>query len=346
MVESMVKPLVIPLFIPHSGCPHQCAFCNQSIITNQKSNLPDKDQIDDIITQYLQYKGKRERVELAFFGGNFLGLSHKDILKLLKTVNPYIINNKIDGVRFSTRPETINPQTLDLIRPFKISAIELGVQSMNDSVLLKSRRGHTAGDTIKAVELLQKYSFKIGVQVMAGLPGDHEDSLLKSTRQVTELKPDFARIYPLMVLKGSLMEQWYKKGLYQPLRLEESVKFVKQMYQIFKAANIDVIRMGLQASDMIENESMVLAGPWHPAFGHLVFSRIFYDMICRKIDQSPELLKAENLILNVHPKSESRLRGDKNSNLKKLKLRYPGIDFLVDSNNPMQENDSVGIKPL
>ncbi|MDA3917929.1 MAG: radical SAM protein [Deltaproteobacteria bacterium] len=342
----MVKPLVIPLFIPHSGCPHQCAFCNQSIITNQKSNLPDKDQIDDIITQYLQYKGKRERVELAFFGGNFLGLSHKDILKLLKTVNPYIINNKIDGVRFSTRPETINPQTLDLIRPFKISAIELGVQSMNDSVLLKSRRGHTAGDTIKAVELLQKYSFKIGVQVMAGLPGDHEDSLLKSTRQVTELKPDFARIYPLMVLKGSLMEQWYKKGLYQPLRLEESVKFVKQMYQIFKAANIDVIRMGLQASDMIENESMVLAGPWHPAFGHLVFSRIFYDMICRKIDQSPELLKAENLILNVHPKSESRLRGDKNSNLKKLKLRYPGIDFLVDSNNPMQENDSVGIKPL
>ncbi len=346
MVESMVKPLVIPIFIPHSGCPHQCAFCNQSIITNQKSKLPDKDQIDNIITQYLQYKGKRERVELAFFGGNFLGLSHKDILKLLRIVNPYIIKNKINGVRFSTRPDTINPQTLDLISSFRISAIELGVQSMNNRVLLKSRRGHTAGDTIKAVELLKKYFFKIGVQVMIGLPGDNEDSLLKSTKQVAELKPDFARIYPLMVLKGSLMEQWYKKGLYKPLRLEESVKLVKQMYQIFNAADIDVIRMGLQASDMMEDESMVLAGPWHPAFGHLVFSRIFYDMICRKIDQSPELLKAENLILNVHPKSESRLRGDKNSNLKKLKLCYPEIDFLVDSNNPMQDNDSVGIKPL
>lgn len=346
MVASMVKPLVIPLFIPHSGCPHQCAFCNQSIITNQKSNLPDKDQIDDIIAQYLQYKGKRERVELAFFGGNFLGLSHKDILKLLKTVNPYIINNKIDGIRFSTRPDTINPPTLDLIKPFKISAIELGVQSMNDKVLLKSRRGHTAEDTIKAVELLKKYSLKIGVQVMAGLPGDHVDSLLKSTKQVTELKPDFVRIYPLMVLKGSPMEQWYKKGSYQPLKLEESIKLVKQMYQIFKAANIDVIRMGLQASDMMEDESMVLAGPWHPAFGHLVFSRIFYDMICRKIDQNHELLKTENLILNVHPKSESRLRGDKNNNLKKLKLRYPGIDFLVDSDNPMQNKNNVSIKPF
>jgi len=142
------------------------------------------------------------------------------------------------------------------------------------------------------------------------------------------------------------MEQWYKKGLYQPLRLEESVKLVKQMYQIFIAANIGVIRMGLQASDMMEDKSMVIAGPWHPAFGHLVFSQIFYDMICEKIDQSPELLKAENLILNVHPKSESRLRGDKNSNLKKLKSHYPGIDFLVNPDNPMQDNDSVDIKPL
>ena len=346
MVESMVKPLVIPIFIPHSGCPHQCAFCNQSIITNQKSKLPDKNQIDDIITQYLQYKGKRERVELAFFGGNFLGLPRKDISNLLKKVNPYTVKNKIDGIRFSTRPDTINPQTLDIISPFKISTIELGVQSMNDEVLLKSRRGHTASDTIKAVDLLKKYSFTIGAQVMAGLPGDNENLLLKSTRQVTELKPDFARIYPLMVLKGSLMEQWYKKGLYKPLRLEESVKIVKKMYQIFKAANIDVIRMGLQASDMMEDESMVLAGPWHPAFGHLVFSRIFYDTICKKLDQTPELLKAENIILNVHPKSESRLRGNKNSNLKKLESRYPGIDFLVDSNNIIKNKNCVEIKPL
>jgi histone acetyltransferase (RNA polymerase elongator complex component) len=217
---------------------------------------------------------------------------------------------------------------------------------MNDTVLLKSRRGHTAGDTIKAVELLKKYSFKIGVQVMCGLPGDNEDSLLKSTKQVTQLKPDFARIYPLMVLKGSLMEQWYKKGLYKPLRLEESVKFVKQMYQIFNAADIDVIRMGLQASDMMEDKSMVLAGPWHPAFGHLVFSRIFYDMICRKIDQNPGLLKSGNLILNVHPKSESRLRGDKSSNLKKIKSRYPEIDFLVSTDNSIQNKNCVEIKLL
>ncbi len=340
------KPLVIPVFIPHSGCPHQCAFCNQSIITSQKSKLPEQSQIHDIITQYLQYKGGRKRVELAFFGGNFLGLPHKTIIKLLEIINPYVNEKKINGIRFSTRPDTINTQTLELIKPYKISAVELGVQSMNDAVLLKSQRGHTALDTKKAIKLLQKYSFKIGVQVMVGLPGDSENLLLKSTKLIAGLGPDFARIYPLMVLKNSLMEQWYENNSYNPLNLEESVNLVKKMYQIFKAADIDVIRIGLQASDMLEDKSMVLAGPWHPAFGHLVFSQIFYDTICRKIDQNPELLRAEKLVLRVHPKSESRLRGDKNSNIKKLKLRYPGIEFLIGSDNLVQSKDSVDIKPL
>jgi len=195
----------------------------------------------------------------------------------------------------------------------------------------------------KAIKLLKKYSFKIGVQVMVGLPGDSEGLLLKSIKQIAGLSPDFARIYPLMVLKDSLMEQWYKDNSYHPLNLEESVNLVKKVYQIFKMSDIDVIRIGLQSSDMMEDESMVIAGPWHPAFGHLVFSQIFYDTICKKIDQNPELLRAEKLVLRVHPKSESRLRGDKNSNIKKLKLRYPGIEFLINSDNYVQDKDSVDI---
>ena len=328
-MDQTIKPLVIPVFIPHSGCPHQCAFCNQTIITSQKSRLPDKTGIHQIVTQYLQYKGDRDQVELAFFGGNFLGLEHENIIQLLDLVQPYIHTEKINSIRFSTRPDTITRQTLDLVRPYNISSIELGVQSMNDDVLLKSKRGHTGMDTIKAIHLLKEYPFKIGVQVMVGLPGDHEDSLFKSTEKVAKLAPDFARIYPLMVLRGSLMERWYTKGRYHPLSLEESIRLVKRMVQIFKAANVDIIRMGLQASDMMEDESMVLAGPWHPAFGHLVLSGLFYDSVCNKIDHLPGLLESEKLVLTVHPKSESRLRGDKNTNLKKLNLRYPQLDFSI-----------------
>ncbi|MCP3871878.1 MAG: radical SAM protein, partial [Desulfobacteraceae bacterium] len=203
-----LKPLIIPVFIPHSGCPHQCAFCNQRIITNQQGKLPDKKAIHHIISEYYQYKGKREKVELAFFGGNFLGLANDDIIRMLEYIQPFIKNKKIDGIRFSTRPDTINDESIDLIKPYTISAIELGVQSMNDDVLLKSKRGHTCQDTINAIHMLKECSFRIGVQVMVGLPGDNDSSLVEGTKHLVQLMPDFARIYPLMVLKGSLLEQW------------------------------------------------------------------------------------------------------------------------------------------
>ncbi len=328
MVQAK-KPLVIPVFIPHSGCPHQCAFCNQSIITSQKSSLPDKIAIHHIVSQYLQYKGTRELVELAFFGGNFLGLPHDTIIQLLDMVQPYIKEKKIGGIRFSTRPDTITRKTLELVMPYNISTVELGVQSMNDGVLLKSKRGHTSMDTINAIGLLKAYPFKIGVQVMVGLPGDTKASLFESTKKVAHLTPDFARIYPLMVLKGSLMEHWYCQGIYTPLSLGKTIGLVKEMVGIFKTADVKVIRMGLQASDMMEDESMVLAGPWHPAFGHLVFSEILYDLVCNKIDQYQGGVKSGKLFLRVHPKSESQLRGNKNINLTRLSQRYPELDFLI-----------------
>ena len=251
------------------------------------------------------------------------------IVALLEHIQPYIREKKIDGIRFSTRPDTITKERLALIAPYPVSAVEIGVQSMNDAVLSASGRGHESLDTVKAMALLKQIPVKIGVQVMAGLPKDNEDSLLESTRKIAGLCPDFARIYPLMVLKGSRMEKWYAEGRYQPLELAEAVRLVKHMYQIFRTANVEVIRMGLQASEMMEDGSMVLAGPWHPAFGHLVFSEIMYDMVCERLDQCPDLPSSEEISLKVHPRALSRLRGERNDNMKKLNLRYPNHRFRI-----------------
>jgi len=323
------KPLIIPIFIPHSGCPHQCAFCNQSIITQNARPLPGPFEIEEVVSRYLKFKGRRKRVEIAFFGGNFLGLASETLLCLLDCTKSYILENKIDGIRFSTRPDTITEKTLRLISPYPISTVEIGVQSMNDDVLNASGRGHKSRDTINAIRLLKQIPVKIGVQVMVGLPGDKEEALIQSTKEIAGLSPDFARIYPLMVLKGSLMEKWYAEGRYQALNLSEAVRRVKAMYQIFRASGVDVIRMGLQASEMMEDPAMVLAGPWHPAFGHLVLSEILYDTVCERIDQYPALLSSGALKLTVHPRSLSRLRGEKNGNMKKLSISYPNHRFMV-----------------
>ncbi len=323
------KPLVIPVFITHSGCPHQCVFCNQTLITHQKNNLPSATEIHRIIEEYIGYQGTRKQVELAFFGGNFLGLPSKMVIGLLNIIMPYIKKGKIDGIRFSTRPDTIDDQTLDLIRSYPVSAVELGVQSMTDAVLAASNRGHTAKNTINAIDLLKKRRIRTGIQLMVGLPGDDAVSLLESTRQAVDLSPDFARIYPLLVLSGSPLAVKFKKGEYTPLSLDQSIVLVTQMMDVFNQADIPVIRVGLQASEMMADETAVLAGPWHPAFGHLVFSKMLYDAVIRQIKTDPDIMELNHVFLRVHPRAESRLRGDKNENLKKFTCKFPKIKFSI-----------------
>ena len=333
-------PLIIPIFIPHSGCLHKCIFCNQNLIANKKTKETiNKKHIDKTIKQYLKYKNKRLEVELAFFGGNFLGLSSKNIIEMLDFAETYIHEKQINKIRFSTRPDTITKKNLELIEPYNISTIEIGVQSMNNKVLKASKRGHTKADTICAINLLKKYPFKTGVQVMIGLPEDNEKRLIKGIKQLALLKGiDFARIYPLIVFENTVLAKWYKQKKYHPLSLKKSIDLTKKVYLIFKKARIKVIRMGLQTSDIIEDKSNAIAGPWHPAFGHLVFSSLFYDNICDKINSSLDLLIAKNLVLIVHPNSESRLRGNKNSNLKNLNIKYPDLKFSITCDKKISKN--------
>ncbi|MCD4742455.1 MAG: radical SAM protein [Desulfobacteraceae bacterium] len=343
-MQSSIKPLVIPVFIPHSGCPHMCAFCNQSIITNEKACLPDAQRIEDITDEYLNFKGKRNPVQLAFFGGNFLGLETSYMLKLLNIANKLKKSGKIDSIRFSTRPDTISKKSLNLIKDFPISTIELGVQSMNDEILKLSNRGHTSECTIVAASLLKKYGFEIGMQMMVGLPKENEKSTLKSAQAVLNLKPDFIRIYPLIVLKGSLIAKWYKSGKYKPLNLDKCVTLVKKIYTLFNDQNIPVIRMGLQASEMLQDDDSMIAGPWHPAFGHLVFSEIFFDkaktIIKKNLDKNPD---TNVIVLKVNPSSESKLRGDKNNNMERLKQIFPKIDFRINTDISINK-ESVSTK--
>jgi histone acetyltransferase (RNA polymerase elongator complex component) len=335
------KPLIIPVFIPGIGCPHQCIFCNQPLITEKQAVLPDSSEIGSIIRHYLQFKGQRKTVELAFFGGNFLGLPADTVLSLLNIISPYVQQNIIHSIRFSTRPDNITQQTLSLLNSCSdsapVSTIEIGVQSMNDAVLKTARRGHTSRDTINAIDMLKKTSMKIGVQLMVGLPGDNEESLIEGTKQIAALSPDFARIYPLLVFHGTPLATWYREGRYSPPDLSEAVHMVKKMVKIFNFYGVEIIRMGLQASDTMADPSMNMAGPWHPAFGHLVRSEIFYDMLCEKLDQYPHCQAIVKL--QIYPGTVSVLMGDRKINMQKLKLRYPDYIFQICTDESVPAHD-------
>ena len=292
------------------------------------------------IREFLKYKKEnRKPVQIAFFGGNFLGLKTEEIKSLLDSAAEFVSAGQVDGIRFSTRPDTINERCLEMIKDYPVSTVELGVQSMDDQVLVLAGRGHSASDTIRAVEQLKERHFRIGLQMMVGLPGDDDTGALTTAQRIADLGPDFVRIYPTLVVANSRLAGWYQNGDYTPLTLEEGVSLVKKIYLKYLKAGIDVIRMGLQASEDLEDGTTVLAGPYHPAFGHLVHSEIFLDMAVSAIESTNSL--KETLTIFVNPRSISKMRGLNNSNIKRLQSCFQLTSIAVKPDASISESNLV-----
>ncbi len=316
------KPFVIPIFLPNMGCPHRCVFCNQTPVTGETRHIPSPEELCSRINTFLYYKGKeRKPVQIAFYGGNFLGLREDDIISLLYESAQFVRRGMADSIRFSTRPDTIDPHRLDLIKSFPVSTVELGVQSMDDRVLSMANRGHTALDTERAAGLLKERHYEVGMQMMVGLPGDDETGAVDSAEKIAGLSPDFVRIYPTVVLADSLLAKWHKAGTYVPLEMDECVTLVKNLCLFFREKRIPVIRMGLQASEELEKGGdNILAGPYHPAFGHLVYSEMFLDKATSMMEATK--IGHDSLLIRVHPRNISEMRGIRNRNVELIKKRF------------------------
>jgi histone acetyltransferase (RNA polymerase elongator complex component) len=335
-MERRETPFIVPIFIPQQGCRHQCVFCNQSAITGRAAKWPLFEELRNEVKKYLGYNKDHKPSMMAFYGGNFLGLPPHKINSLLQLADEFILNGDIHGIRFSTRPDTITESGLKLLENFPVGEIEIGVQSMDDTVLNLCRRGHRASDTKNAVMLLKKHDYKVGLQLMIGLPGQSAKSAFETAEETAVLLPDFIRIYPTIVLKHSPLAQWYQKGNYQPILLKEAVSQTKKIFLFFKKYDIPVIRMGLQSSQELDNKEVVIAGPYHPAFGHLVFSEIFMDMMCTFFQKNQPLQSKVDIIAN--PRCISRIRGINNENIRNLKTRFKLDQITVLSDPSLSPN--------
>jgi histone acetyltransferase (RNA polymerase elongator complex component) len=312
--RARTKPFVVPAFIPHAGCPHRCVFCDQTRTTGQSAGFPDLDRLQADIDRFLAFRrDPRRPTEIAFFGGNFLGLTPERIRLLLDAGASYVTRGIVQGLRFSTRPDTITPEALDLVAGYPVTTIELGVQSLNDKVLEISRRGHTARDTRRAVALLRTKPWRLGLQMMVGLPGDTPAQSLDTGAQLADLTPEFVRIYPTLVLKGSPLARWRAQGRYAPMELDQSVDLVKSLLALFLDRRISVARMGLQPTADLNPEAGVEAGPFHPAFGDLVHAALWRDALHRCLESHPS--SGKDIEIEVHPSNISRVRGQRNTTI-------------------------------
>jgi histone acetyltransferase (RNA polymerase elongator complex component) len=218
-------------------------------------------------------------------------------------------------------------ETVDLLLKFPVCTVELGVQSLSDHVLEESRRGYTATSVYDSANHIRDAGWGLGIQLMAGLPGDTQGTFIESVHKAIEIGADFLRIYPTLVIEGTALAESYRTGSYAPLSLDEATSWVAAAYALALRAGVPVIRMGLHGGPSLEKPGVVLAGPYHPAFGHLVKSRWWRDRMDEDLS-APERINGDECILRVPPNQVSEAVGYKRSNLRHWKSRW-GINVKV-----------------
>ncbi len=335
------KQYVIPIFVPHLGCPNDCIFCNQKSISGQKENMT-KEKAKKIIEDYLDsIKNEEAEVEIAFYGGSFTAIETKMQEELLEVANQFIQQGKVESIRISTRPDCIDKETLKRLKKYKVKTIELGVQSTNDYILKRTNRGHTFQDVKKASKMIRWNGFKLGHQMMVGLPESIRIDEINTARSLIKLKPKMVRIYPVLVVKNTKLEEEYKQGKYEPLPLVQAVEVCKELVRMFADKKIEVIRVGLQNTEEIADpaseNSEVVAGPYHPAFRQLVESALWYDAIVGKIKKLN--VKVKEVEVTVNPIDANNVIGHKKENILKLKNMYD-VDLVLQQDETVKQGKS------
>ena len=280
----MKKHINIPLFIPHLGCPNTCVFCNQRTITGVSEFSPETARAE--IETALSTVGADTEAEIAFFGGSFTGIDRSLMIELLEIAHSYLESGRVSSVRCSTRPDYIDSEILDILIKYGVGTVELGLQSADDTVLRLSKRGHDREAERRACELIVSRGLNLVGQMMIGLPGSTEDSEIETARFIIDSGTTAARIYPTVVFYGTELCEMAEAGLYEPLKTEDAVRRSARVLDILEGAGVDVIRIGLCASENLSSDDKYYAGPNHSALGELVIGELYYMKIKRLFEES------------------------------------------------------------
>ena len=327
---------MIPFFIPHVGCPHVCTFCNQSRITEVSGiGYLTPEYITSTIQNYAGESRSDKYWEVCFYGGSFSAINEDLQRQLLLPAYEALKAGRIDGIRCSTRPDAVSDSQLELLRSYGMKTIELGVQSMDDTVLSLAKRGHTSNDVKLAVKQLRKFGFTVGLQLLPGLLGDSWDTIIKTAIEISQLRPDFVRIYPVLVIENTELAEQYKAGIYEPLSLERALQYCSFLKTWFESHQITVIRTGLQSTEELDAGHSLLAGPYEPAMGELVTNEQWRQRIAHCLDEHTEYFnKPIRSITISYPRNlTSKVRGLKKRNLTYFEKTYGNITFTWRENN-------------
>lgn len=310
------KNSIVPVFVPHLGCPNDCVFCNQRRISGHVSPA-DAETVKNAIEQAAALTPPGTKRQLAFYGGSFTAIPAGQQIELFEAAAPYIADGTISSIRLSTRPDAIDGAVLARLKKYGVTVVELGAQSMCDEVLRLSGRGHTAGDVEEASHLVKAAGFGLILQMMTGLPGDTDERSLETARRIIALRPDGVRVYPTVIVRDTALYDLWKAGRYTEHTVEDAVRVCAKIAQEFDDANIPIIRMGLNPTEDLSGGDAA-GGAYHPALGELVRSRMMLNKALELLGSVPD---GSSVVLGVNKSDVSKMVGQHRCNINAMKTQ-------------------------
>ena len=321
----LMKHVNIPVFIPHLGCPNGCVFCNQRSISGREAF--DMEAMESEIGQVLSTVDPSSSVEIAFFGGSFTGIDRGLMISLLERAECFVKEGRVEGIRLSTRPDYISEEILEILSRYSVKTVELGLQSMDDGVLAASRRGHTAEQGKRACALVKQYGFSLIGQMMVGLPASSVNTEVATAETLCDIGVDGVRVYPTVVFEDTELCEMAKQGVYEPLSTEDAVERTKAVLNVFRQYDVPCIRVGLCASENLASDK-VYGGASHSAIGELAMGEIFFEEMCRKIEERGDV-RGKKVIFYVPRGAVSRAIGQKRVNVERICKKYSPLRVKV-----------------
>jgi histone acetyltransferase (RNA polymerase elongator complex component) len=263
----------IAFFIPFQGCGRRCVYCDQGAITGIRAggDFLAPETVRSVLLRQVA------PIELCFFGGSFAKIEPSLMTSYMDTIR---IAPEGSRVTFSSYPGDFEGSSgalvLEKLKKYPIGTIELGLPSLDRVVLRMCGRDDDPEKIKETIITLSAAGFRLGAQIMIGLPGQTPESSARDIKTIASLaagpcgKAWDLRIYPCLVLRGTELESLYKTGRYVPPTLEEAVRQAGALLSYSKSLGFNAIRVGLPESDTLRES--VTAGPYHPAFGELALS--------------------------------------------------------------------------
>lgn len=312
----MPRHINIPIYVVHMGCPNQCVFCDQRLISGESCFR--EENVRRTIESCLATAKPDAAIEIAFFGGSFTGIDRGQMVRLLSLAQRYVDAGAVSGIRMSTRPDYIDPEILRILSCYRVSMVELGIQSLSDAVLTACRRGHTAADSLCACRLLREAGIPFGTQMMIGLPGATVDDEVQCAQLCCEAGASAYRVYPTLVFRHTELAAMMDRGAYTPPGVHEAAERMACVMEIFEEAGVPCLRAGLCETDQLRSDDALVGGPYHPAIGDLARGEIFFSRMSRLASDAGDL-SGKHVVIYTPPHAASLAAGHKRRNICRLR---------------------------